>query len=148
MLLFPADTWACLFFGGILQDLYLYPAWKHLAVIILLISILGQSFSKYIVILNYQLNRDYIAKYLCEYRNKPTMACGGKCYLNKNLKKEEKKDQDNPERKAENKFELIASHAVFMLPDPHRLLTNFEYSPYQLKESNRFKVPFSHPPDC
>jgi hypothetical protein len=76
------------------------------------------------------------------------MACGGKCYLNKNLKEEEKKDQENPERKAEKKIEFIVYHTRFMLPVPLRLLTHFEYSPYQLKESNRFTAPFFHPPDC
>ena len=34
-----------------------------------------------------------ISKTLCENRDKPKMHCNGKCYLAKQLKKEEKKDK-------------------------------------------------------
>lgn len=37
----------------------------------------------------YELNKDYVAKTLCENRDKPQMKCCGKCYLRKQLKKTE-----------------------------------------------------------
>jgi len=37
------------------------------------------------------------------------MHCNGKCQMMKKLQQEEKKDQENPERKVENKNEIILS---------------------------------------
>jgi hypothetical protein len=39
------------------------------------------------------IQQDTISKTLCENRNKPKLHCNGKCYLAKQLKKEEKKDK-------------------------------------------------------
>lgn len=41
------------------------------------------------------------------------MHCNGKCQMMKKLQQEEKKDQENPERKAENKNEIILSSKSF-----------------------------------
>lgn len=38
-------------------------------------------------LVDYALNKEYIAKNLCENRNKPKMNCNGKCHLMKQLKK-------------------------------------------------------------
>jgi len=40
-----------------------------------------------IPIIEYHANYDYIANILCENRDKPSLACHGKCYLEKQLKK-------------------------------------------------------------
>jgi hypothetical protein len=37
--------------------------------------------------IDYAINKDYIAKNLCENRAKPKMNCNGKCHLMKQLKK-------------------------------------------------------------
>jgi len=57
---------------------------------ILLIALLVQNCSRYLIILDYQLNKDYIAKNLCENRNKPKCCCCGKCFLKKQLAKSDK----------------------------------------------------------
>jgi hypothetical protein len=38
-------------------------------------------------VLEYHVNYDYIVSALCENRNKPYLACNGKCYLEKQIKK-------------------------------------------------------------
>lgn len=38
-------------------------------------------------LLDYAVNKDFIAKNLCENRKKPKMNCNGKCHLMKQLKK-------------------------------------------------------------
>jgi len=38
-------------------------------------------------IIEYHANYEYIANVLCENRDKPYLACNGKCYLEKQLKK-------------------------------------------------------------
>ncbi|MGB5242101.1 MAG: hypothetical protein WBN16_06805 [Lutimonas sp.] len=45
-----------------------------------------------IPILDYLLNYNYIANQLCENREKPVLACNGKCYLEKQISKQ------NPEQ--------------------------------------------------
>lgn len=58
------------------------------------------------VIADYYTNT---AKYAanCENKARPKMHCNGKCQMMKKLKQEEKKDQENPERKDENKNEVL-----------------------------------------
>jgi hypothetical protein len=45
--------------------------------------------SRGVVVADYILNRDYIAKVLCINRDKPEMKCNGKCHLAKQLKKQD-----------------------------------------------------------
>ena len=49
----------------------------------------------------------------CENKAKPRMHCSGKCQMMKKLQQEEKKDQENPERKSENKNESVLSSKSF-----------------------------------
>jgi hypothetical protein len=62
---------------------------------------------RYFVILDFYLNQDYIARNLCENRDKPQMHCNGKCHLAKKLHEEDRKDQETPERKMENKSDFF-----------------------------------------
>ncbi|WP_166552177.1 hypothetical protein [Cellulophaga sp. BC115SP] len=53
-----------------------------------LFIILGiRMLSSPLVYLDYSLRKDYIAKNLCQNRNRPSMHCNGKCYLSKQLAK-------------------------------------------------------------
>ncbi len=47
-------------------------------------------------LIEYNLNKEYIVSVLCENRNKPELACNGKCYLNKKLQKSTNKSHDHP----------------------------------------------------
>ena len=60
-----------------------------------LIGILGQTFSKSLIVLNFRINQQKIAATLCVNRFKPKSCCHGKCYLTKQLKTHEK-SQDTP----------------------------------------------------
>jgi hypothetical protein len=72
----------------------------------------SQTFNKAIIVLDYNTNtKSYAAN--CENKAKPKMHCNGKCQMMKKLKEEEKKDQQNPERKSENKNEFVLSSRSF-----------------------------------
>lgn len=60
---------------------------KIIVSIILLFSLSCQCLAKFGIIAWYQLNKEYIAKNLCENRAKPQLKCCGKCILNKKLSK-------------------------------------------------------------
>lgn len=47
-----------------------------------------------IPILDYLINYDYIVKQLCENRDKPVLACNGKCYLGGQVKLQLDLDQN------------------------------------------------------
>jgi hypothetical protein len=114
----------------------------------LLAGFLGQTFNQGLIFLDYQLNKSCIAATLCENRDKPQMKCEGKCYLCKRLKNEEKKDQDNPERRAENKFESIPFQSEFALSHPVPRIITTHYPSFEESANNAFTPSFFHPPQC
>jgi len=76
--------------------------------LISLLAFLAMTFSQAVILTSFMVNRAYIAKNLCENRSRPIMHCGGKCCLAKKLRNEQKKDQENPERRSESKFDVLA----------------------------------------
>ena len=68
---------------------------KFILVPILLLLMLAQSFSKWIVVMEYNLNKDFIAKNLCINKSRPKMHCNGKCQMMKRLAEEEKQNSSN-----------------------------------------------------
>ena len=60
-----------------------------LTALLLLIIVAGSSFNKAIVLIDYSMNKSYIAAQLCEKRNISKSCCQGKCFLKKQLQKEE-----------------------------------------------------------
>lgn len=69
---------------------------RSVLVPICMLLVLTQTFSKWLVILDYRLNKDFIAKNICVNRARPAMHCNGKCFLKKQLNKTEKDDPANP----------------------------------------------------
>lgn len=46
-------------------------------------------------VIDYVINQDYIAEYLCVNKDKPMLNCNGKCYLAKMLQKERDEKKQN-----------------------------------------------------
>ncbi|MCW3080515.1 hypothetical protein [Segetibacter sp.] len=92
---------------------------KRLCTIFLLTVFVLQTFSRMVVEADYFVNRSYIAKYLCINNKKPQLQCGGKCYLSKKLKQQDKQDQQTSNDK-KPKFETslyIVSTSTEILSD-------------------------------
>lgn len=62
------------------------------------------SFSKGIIWLDYQLNKDFISQNLCINKSKPKLHCNGKCQLTKKMAEEEKEDTPAPFQKVKSGF--------------------------------------------
>jgi len=90
---------------------YLWQVKKVLA-LLLSISILAQCLVQLGVIGYYELNKQYIAKNLCENRDRPQLKCCGKCYLRKQLHKVE---EGNASKNAPPKIEKTEV-LVYILP--------------------------------
>jgi len=63
--------------------------------IVLMLSLACQCAVQLGVLAWYELNKDFIAKNLCENRDRPAMHCNGKCQLNKQLKKADPQQEHN-----------------------------------------------------
>lgn len=66
----------------------------------------------------------------------------------KKMKQEEKQEQDNPERRAENKFEIIcgAFHTDVITPD--RIITAIQYPVFQERIISDYSASLFHPPQA
>jgi hypothetical protein len=76
---------------------------KKIVAILVFAGIMLQSLSKAVIIMQYYANKDYIAKNLCENRDKPQMHCEGKCCLKKRLEK----DQNAPTSSQKDKQDVV-----------------------------------------
>ncbi|HEV3325069.1 MAG TPA: hypothetical protein VG052_05670 [Puia sp.] len=78
----------------------------QLIVSLFLATFLAQTFSHFFIIADYYT---HIAEYAknCENKAFPMMHCNGKCQLMKKLRQEQKEDQDNQERLANGKNEVV-----------------------------------------
>src|SRR5690606_11774041 len=86
-------------------------------------------------LMEYVANYDYIVEVLCENRDRPQLNCDGKCYLAKQLAKEQNDRGENPFGEQRSKvefqplvyFEALTDYdGLFDLPladrdDPHHL---------------------------
>lgn len=55
------------------------------------LAILAQQGSKTFILLDYLVNKKYVATVLCENRDRPLLHCNGKCHLKKEFKKDDAK---------------------------------------------------------
>jgi hypothetical protein len=93
---------------------------RQITAIVLFISFAAQVFDRNVAMLDYILNPAPFAKN-CENKMRPMLHCNGKCQLMKKLREQEKKDQQNPERKTENKNEVTSSRSYFASIPLYRL---------------------------
>ena len=72
---------------------------RSLLVYLLLFAVLLPGISPWGTIAYYNINRNYIARVLCENRDRPELHCNGQCYLAKKLKaQQDRQDNDTTER--------------------------------------------------
>jgi hypothetical protein len=66
---------------------------KNILITLLIAAVLIQSFATVGVIMRFQANQDYYAQVLCVNKNRPELACHGKCFLMQQLKYEFEQEQ-------------------------------------------------------
>lgn len=86
---------------------------RFFAIPILVLLIISQTFSNWFVVMAFKLDRDYIAKNLCENRYRPSMNCNGNCVLMKKLKEAEKKEKDQPAPTLDVTVIVVSSKTFF-----------------------------------
>lgn len=119
---------------------------KRLSVFTLLLILSVQCFHKGFVVLDFYWNQSYIAKVLCENKDKPKLKCGGKCQLMKQLKKEEKKEQQLPNLKWDGKEQVLSSKSFFATIVSFNTHQKNLYSPYLIRRLPTYYSFIFHPP--
>ncbi|MFN3667604.1 MAG: hypothetical protein ACK4S0_15685 [Sediminibacterium sp.] len=119
---------------------------KQFFTAIILLAFSCQLFNRAAIVTSYYTNKAAYEKN-CENKAKPQLACHGKCQMMKQLKAEEKKDQQNPERRLDNKNEVVLSSKSFY-PSLTKLTklgsTYFDY--YQPGKFSGIAQSVFHPP--
>lgn len=79
---------------------------KKLIAVVLFTAFAAQTFNRAVIVFNYYTNTAAFARN-CENKAKPKLHCNGRCQMMKKLKQEENKDKQNPERRQDNKDEVL-----------------------------------------
>ena len=119
---------------------------KLITTILLMTLLLVQTFSKCIVILDFELNQKYISKNLCENRFRPQLHCNGNCVLMKKLRAE----QEQQTQKNNNNIKFPETAQLFFYePSIDEIFSRerTEYFPhYSLLLQPAHKKEISQPP--
>ena len=120
---------------------------KQLMALFLLISFGMQTFNKVFIVIDYYINTSAFAAD-CVNQDKPKMKCHGKCQMVKKIAKETQKDQQYPDRRADNKPEIVLSSRLFFAVDLDVPVIRFEkiyHSSENIKTVKR-QTSIFHPP--
>ena len=112
-----------------------------------MLLMLGQTFSKWVVVIDYNLNRNYIARNLCINKTKPKLHCNGKCQMMKKLAEEENQNSSNNSSTRSKVQELLFTDEINKptLPVISYITLFYNEEPPLLKHDSPFASIF-HPP--
>lgn len=118
---------------------------KRPVIILLLFSILIQTFSDVIIVVHYELNKQYIIEHFCVNRDKPEMHCDGKCHLKKQLQAEAKREQNPINLKTKHDLQLFSQRNGKLIDlrytDAHKILSLYQYLSPQFSPGSVFRPP-------
>lgn len=122
---------------------------KFILVLLMVVLLLTQTFSKCLVVIGYTINKEYVARNLCVNKAKPKMHCNGKCQMMKRLAEEEKQNsQDNTNNTTKIKIqELVFSDEMNNPTLPSLTYTTVPYNEEPpIRKDNSHSSPVFHPP--
>ena len=123
---------------------------KALFAIWTIAALLGKDIASFSWDVWFYLNQQEIAREKCENKARPTMHCDGKCYLAKQLRKLEQKEQDhssksNPFRNVEKGTLFLPEMRFAIVPEAPADLNQSFYT-YQSPVSQENTGEIFHPP--
>lgn len=120
---------------------------KLIAAPILFLILLTQIFSQWLLIAEYNLNKEYIAKNLCINKEKPKLLCSGKCQLMKKMAEEESANSNTGSKSIKNTLEVLYDDELNSLQfNGEPTVASSASTPYILKAYTSPILPFFHPP--
>jgi len=99
-----------------------------------------------VIYFNFKYNQQELALTVCENKDKPESCCKAKCYLDKEIKKEENNQSGFPSslKDKTEKSELVSDLFTFS-PFQNQVLQLITFS-YKGVLPNRTAIPVFHPP--
>jgi hypothetical protein len=118
---------------------------KQLIALTLLLVLFLSAIRPYFPYVDYAINKEYIAKVLCENIEKPILKCNGKCHLKKELKKAIEVDYSEKEGQVKsNEQEHVYLYYSSVLNDSNFNIKN--QSKILIAVYNYQNYPFCKPP--
>jgi hypothetical protein len=102
-----------------------------------------------VIFLDFELRRDYIAQHLCENRNRPELHCNGQCYLAKQLKVTQEREQSEKSQQfGQYLFEtpFVAALTTLSLSDLGGTESRTSLPPYRAFAPTTERAAPFHPP--
>jgi len=113
---------------------------------LLLVSFSWQSFATSFIFLKFKFNQKELSETVCENKNKPKSCCAAKCYLDKEIKKEDKR-QSNSSSHLKDKKEKTELRTGLLQFNFTNLMFIEHYTQLNLKSTVcGFLVSIFHPP--
>lgn len=94
---------------------------KLIAASILILLVMVQTFTSWLIVVEYTINKDYIANNLCVNKAKPKLHCQGKCQLMKRLAEEEKQTSSNSQTGGKIKMSDVLFTNELQMPALNKL---------------------------
>ncbi len=128
----------------------MFKIFNQITCFVLVSVFLLQTFSKTIILADFEINKEYIAKVLCVNKSKPKMHCNGKCHLKKELNKAEKEEQSSPNPENEKyEFQLFTESGFNIdLHNSLDVISNSFLSDYTFHLSDKHPNSIFHPPQA
>ncbi len=103
----------------------------------LVVLILLQTFSRELLVLDYQVHKERVTKLFCVNKDKPALHCNGKCHLAKQLRKTSDSESKAPtvgfgkvkyEVVAPILYQIAAMQRLKLVPVPYASATSVRYT--------------------
>ena len=104
-----------------------------------------QILSRVFIVLDYQINKDYITQFLCINKSKPELNCQGHCYLQKQLKKADQPVNQSTERTLKSDLTLFVQ-AYFTCSFTLLAEIKIHYAGLITRLTSKYLSPIFHPP--
>ena len=121
---------------------------KFILVPVMMMLLLMQTFSSWMVVLQYQFNKEFISKTLCINKARPKLLCHGKCQMMKKLAEEDKQNSQDTNNTAKLKLpDVVFNHQGTQsgFCTPNDLPTEYNEYPPTRKHRGSLNLVF-HPP--
>ena len=79
---------------------------KRILALFLIFALSFQCLVQLGLVVDFTINRDFIAKTFCVNKAKPELKCNGKCHLAKSLKKSASKEEQSGQRESKNEIQI------------------------------------------
>jgi len=120
---------------------------RKITATILLMAFVCQTFASPFIILDYFVNTAAYTRN-CINKAKPKLQCNGKCQMMKKIQGKEKKEQQNPERKADLKEQVLSSRSFFCTIQPICIIPHKAKAFDGIYPLTDISYTFFHPPQA